>query len=59
MSTEAQIRASMKYNNSRDYFVIRPDIETGKKIRDAAEKACQSLQQYILQAVIDRMEREK
>lgn len=58
MSTEAQIRASAKYNKSRDYFGLRPDKETGKEIREAAANAGQSVQQYILQAVKDRIERE-
>lgn len=58
MSTEAQIRASVKYNKSRDYFGIRPDKETGEAIRWAAAKAGQSVQRYILQAVKERMEQE-
>ena len=58
MSTEAQIKASVKYNKSRDYFGLRPDKETGKAIRGAAAKAGQSAQQYILQAVKERMDRE-
>lgn len=56
MSTEAQIRASAKYNKSRDYFGIRPDKETGARIREAAAKAGQSAQKYILQAVGERIE---
>lgn len=55
MSTEAHIRASMEYNKKRDCLVIRPDKETGKTIRDAAAKAGQSVQQYILQAVTKRI----
>lgn len=58
MSTEAHIRASMEYNKKRDCLVIRPDNTTGAAIREAAEKAGQSVQQYILQAVKERMERE-
>lgn len=58
MSTEAQIRASVKYNKSRDYFALRPGKETGQKIREAAAKSGQSIQQYILQAVVDRMEKD-
>lgn len=55
MSTEAQIRASVKYNKSRDYFGLRPDKETGQAIRLAAKKAGQSVQQYILEAIERRM----
>lgn len=58
MSSEAQIRASVKYNKSRDYFGLRPDKETGQKIRDAAAKSGKSIQQYILHAVIERIEKE-
>lgn len=54
MSTEAQIRASVKYAKKMDQLVIRPDKETGKAIREAAAKAGQSVQQYILQAVMER-----
>lgn len=59
MSTEAQIKASIKYNKSRDYFGIRPDKETGAAIRKAAKEAGQSVQAYILQAVLERVENEK
>lgn len=59
MSTEAQIRASIKYNKGKDYFGIRPDKEIGHKIREAAEKSWQSIQQYILQAVLERMEKDE
>lgn len=59
MSTDAQIRASVKYNQSRDYFGLRPDKAEGAAIRAAAAGAGQSVQGYILQAVRERMEREK
>lgn len=58
MSTEAQIKASVKYNKSRDYFGLRPDKKTGKAIREAAANAGQSVQQYILQAVQKRIEQD-
>ena len=54
-STEAQKRAVVKYNKSRDNIMIRPDKETGAAIRAAAAEAGQSNQQYILQATLDRM----
>lgn len=59
MSTEAHIKAAMKYNKNRDCLVIRPDNNTGRAIREAAAKAGQSVQQYILQAINMRMEHEK
>lgn len=58
VSTEAQIKASVKYNKSRDYFGLRPNKETGAKIREAAERAGQSVQAYILQAVQSRIEQD-
>lgn len=57
-STDAQINASVKYNRSRDNIMIRPTEEEGSKIRNAAKNAGQPVQQYILQAIRERMERE-
>ncbi len=48
-----------RYNATCDYISLRPKKETGQEIREAAEAAGQSLQGYILQAVRERMEREK
>ena len=56
--SDAHKRASTKWNSSRDNIMIRPDKDTGAKIRCAAEDAGQSLQVYILQAVQERMERD-
>lgn len=58
MKNEAQSRASTKYNKSRDNIMIRPTKEEGEEIRVAAAAAGQSNQQYILQAVRERMERD-
>ena len=58
MRTEAQKKASIKWNSSRDNIMIRPDKETGAQIRQAAADAGQSVQQYILQAVADKMKKE-
>lgn len=38
MGSDAQSRASTKYNKSRDNIMIRPTKEEGEKIRKAAEK---------------------
>ena len=59
MSTAAEKAAVRKYQKSRDNITIRPDKETGAQIRQAAADAGQSVQQYILQAVADRMEKDK
>ena len=55
-TTDAQKRASYKWNSSRDNITIRPDKETGARIRRAAADAGQSVQQYILQAVASRID---
>lgn len=49
--SNAHIRASVKYNRSRDSITIRPDKETGAVIRAAAASAGLSVQRFILQAV--------
>lgn len=48
MSTKAQIKASAKYNKSRDYFGLRPSKEDGARIRKAAADAGKSVQAFIL-----------
>lgn len=54
-TSEAQKRASCKWNASRDNITIRPEKEEGQQIRQAAANAGQSVQQYILQAIRARM----
>lgn len=58
MASPAQIKANIKYNKSRDSITIRPTKEDGAQIRDDAERAGQSIQNYILQACKERMERD-
>lgn len=50
--------AVIKYNRSRDNIMIRPTKEEGALIRSAAAQAGQSVQQYVLDAIRSRMERE-
>lgn len=57
--SDAHKRASKKWNESKDNLMIRPTKEEGAAIRAAASAAGQSNQQYILQAVRDRMNREQ
>lgn len=59
MATKAQIRANVAYNRRQDAITLRPSKEEGAAIRQAAEDAGQPLQRYVLQAVRERMEREK
>ena len=56
--SEAQKKASANWNRSKDNIMIRPDKEKGQCIRRAASIAGQSVQQYVLQAVDERMERD-
>ena len=55
-ASDAHKRASAKWNASRDNIMIRPEKEEGQKIRDAAAKAGQSVQAFILDAVRMRIE---
>lgn len=59
MATEAKRRANIEYNRRQDAITLRPSKEEGAKIRQAAADAGQPLQRYVLQAVQERMEREK
>lgn len=59
MATKAHNAANVRYNRSRDNIMVRPTKDDGATIRAAAAAAGQSLQGYILQAVRERMEREK
>lgn len=58
MASPAQIKANIKYNKSRDSITIRPTKEDGAQIRVDAERAGQSIQNYILQACAERRERD-
>lgn len=59
MSTDAEKAAVKKYQQSRDNIMIRPDKDTGARIRKAAEAAGQSLQQFILAALAEKMNQER
>ena len=52
---QSRIDANVRYNRSRDQLVLRPDKDTGARIRAAAAAAGQPLQRYILDAVLSRM----
>lgn len=54
-STDAQKRAVKKAQSKCDAIMLRPPKEEGTAIRAAAAAARQSNQQYILQAVQERM----
>ena len=51
MASEAQSRASTKYNQKLNGITIRVDKEIGAKIREAAESRGMSLKEFLLMAV--------
>ena len=57
MATKAQIKASVKHNREKDGITIRPDKETGAKIRRAAEEGGVSVTEYILTAIKEHMKK--
>ena len=58
MATQAHNAANVRYNQRMDAIMLRPDKDTGARIRAAAQAAGQPLQRYILDAVLSRMEQE-
>ena len=57
--SEANKQAVKRYQAGRDAIMLRPAKEDGNEIRAAAAAAGLSLQGYILQAVREKMDREK
>lgn len=55
MPSEAQKRATYNYHRRQDNIMIRPDKETGARIRAAAAAAGQSVQRYIIETVTTRI----
>ena len=53
MGSEAQSRASTKWNKSRDAITIRPTKEEGARIRKAAADAGVTVQVFILSKLED------
>jgi predicted DNA binding CopG/RHH family protein len=47
-----------RYNASCDYISLRPKKDVGMRIRAAASASGMSLQGYILQVVLERIEQE-
>ena len=58
-STEAQKRASYKWNSSRDNIMIRPDKETGAQIRQAAADSGKSVQAFILDILMETITKDQ
>ena len=57
--SEAHKKASAKWNSSRDNILIRPDKETGARIRAAAAAAGLSVQRFILSALSEYMNKDE
>lgn len=57
--SEAKKRNNANYTAKCDYINLRPLKPEGAQIRQAAADAGQSLQGYILQAVRERMAKDK
>lgn len=53
--SEAHKRASAKYNSSRDNIMIRPTTEEGEQIRQAAQQSGISVQNWILDACREKL----
>ena len=57
--TEAKRASNRKSDMKYQQILLKPYKEDGQLIREFASAAGQSLQRYILEAVQERMEREK
>lgn len=58
-ATKAHLDGNTRHQAKLMRIVLQPYKDEGQQIRDAAQRAGQSTQAYILQAVRERMEREK
>lgn len=56
---KSRSKASVKYNQKRDQIVLRPSTEEGQEIRDAADRAGETLSKYILTAIHNRIDSEQ
>lgn len=56
-TSAAKRKANAAYNRRQDNIMIRPDKDTGARIRAAA--AGQSVQRYIIETVVARIEAEQ
>lgn len=59
MSTDAKRQGNARHAAKLDLLKVQPYKAEGEAIRAAAANAGQSVQGYILQAVRERMERER
>lgn len=59
MATKAHIEGNARHQAKLDRIIVQPYKEEGEAIREAAARAGQSLQVFILEAIRERMNREK
>ena len=59
MATEAQTRAAVKHNRTRDAITLRITKEEGAQVRQAAADAGQTVTAYIMDAVRERLDKYK
>lgn len=55
---KTQTERTRDYQKKCDAIMLRPSLAEGRRIRDAAAAAGETVTQYILQAVRARMEKE-
>ena len=53
-----RLRANARYEQKQDRFALRFPAGDGQALRDAADRAGQSVNAYVQQAVKERIERE-
>lgn len=56
--SKAKLITDARHQAKLDQIMVRPYKEEGQRIREAAARAGESVQGYILAAVRERMERE-
>lgn len=58
-TSESQKRASTKWNKNQDSITLRPPKEVGKQIRQAAEKAGKRVSPFVVEIVLNYLEKEE
>ena len=56
--SQARIDANVRYNRKQDAIMLRPDKDTGARIRAAAAAAGQPLQRWIVETLLERIIKE-
>ena len=56
MGSDAHNRATVRYNQKQDQITLRPDKDTGARIRQAAAAAGQPLQRWIIDKLLQAIQ---